>query len=210
MEYLLIIITVIVVLYFLARGFGESSTYTASKPAPRKTHKSEADKNLFHLNKNMGWLSERWDNLDDQKARGQLKSSDGWRFDEGTERQRERVASLGLEITKGQLNKGQYSDIIGLFEDPEEGQKEILKFFRVPLRGMTYTKARVEIEEILGDSSNREKWQNRPPARMQMEFFEFFEMDRPKKLTYDIAEKLQDDKLEELEEKEDRTLLDEW
>lgn len=116
------------------------------------------------------WLQERWD-LADKIGAGEIFPS--WYFDQMTEFQSRRLEEDGRKYS-GRLTKGQASDLIGLDEQPEEDDIEVLKFFKRPLRGMNASLARHEIAMIFQDPQNKQAWADRPLTARQKECFKFF------------------------------------
>lgn len=117
-----------------------------------------------------GWLQERWE-LAQREGIGDVFPS--WYFDHMTERQARRLEEDGRKYS-GQLTKGQASDLIGLGEQPNEEDREVLRFFKSPLRGMNETRARHEIALLFREEANRKAWEDRPATARQREFFRFF------------------------------------
>ena len=98
-----------------------------------------------------------------------------WYFDQMTEFQARRLEEDGRKYS-GRLTKGQASDLIGLGEQPDEDDREVLRFFKRPLRGMNETRARHEIALLFQEEANRKAWVDRPATTRQREFFRFFDM----------------------------------
>lgn len=114
-------------------------------------------------------------------------------------KQLEKLSELGVEVNRGDINKGRASDIIGLFYPTDDEDRTKLKFFGVPLKGMTQSRARHELAQLFKLSSNREKWENRPANALDCEFFKYFEIAVPKSLTKREADILRSEKEDELE-----------
>jgi len=104
------------------------------------------------LEANDEWLRERWRMADAEKAAGNLQHFPKWYFDEATERQRNRLSDEGVSIGRSAA-KGQHSDVIGLFEEPDSEDVEKLKFFGVTLKGplLNQTRARHEVAKLHAD-----------------------------------------------------------
>ena len=124
-------------------------------------------------------------------------------------RQLNRVDQIGLEIAKGQPTKGEASDIIGLFEPAEEEDVEVLRFFKVPLRGMNQSRARHLVAKLMQDPKNTNAWEARPSSAMQKEFYRYFSLRIPRGLTYEAASQLIGEHQKKLME-EDEKSLDDW
>jgi hypothetical protein len=106
-----------------------------------------------------------------------------WYSEPVTERQLERISKEGIELSTNALTKGRASDIIGLFEPPEEQDVDTLKFFKIPLAGMSQTRARVEVRKLMSDPKNVEAWRNKPPDQLQRECLKFYGIAIPKGLS---------------------------
>jgi len=107
------------------------------------------------------------------------------------------------------LSKGKASDLIGLSEPVEEGHEAILKFFKVPLRGMNQSRGRYEAGKLLADTKNAEAWNLRLAEPLQKEFLRFFNTKVPKELTCVEASRLISEHRVKLGD-EDSAKLDEW
>jgi hypothetical protein len=134
-----------------------------------------------------------------------------WFFHPVTERQLQWIRSEGLvvPVASGALTKGQASDIIGLFEPIDEHDEEVLRFFKVPTRGMNQSRGRHEAAVLLADSAKTRVWEARPADSMQRECLRFFGAKAPKELTHAEAQRLIGARREELSEKKS-ALLDDW
>jgi hypothetical protein len=60
-----------------------------------------------------------------------------------------RIKKIGLHISDTKITKGQASDLIGLFEPPDDKDIEILKTHNIALEEMNQTKAREIVAKIL-------------------------------------------------------------
>lgn len=129
---------------------------------------------------NKKWLEERWNSINNESK----SLVEAWYFDKPTVRQIARLEEEGLVVKDKTLIKGQISDLIGLYVKPEEHEKEILKFFKVPLKGMHQTKARHEIGLLFEDSEKKEAWDNRPANTIDKEFYRFVGKPVPKNVTH--------------------------
>lgn len=116
------------------------------------------------------WVQERWD-MAQRVGVGDMFPA--WYFEQMSEYQARRLEEDGRKYS-GDLTKGQASDLIGLGEQPDEDDREVLRFFKMPLRGMNETRARHEIALLFQDAANRKAWDDRPATTRQREFFRFF------------------------------------
>jgi len=193
----LMVPVIIVILYFSSQAKNGNDVTNQLKSSGNKP-----------IDKELDWLKERWERVEREKELGDLKTVDQWYFDEATERQLARIKKNGTYIGSTKLTKGKASDLIGLSEKPEEGSEEILKFFRVPTKGISETRAREEIAKIFSDPEKVKAWKARPATQMQKEFFRFFNQEIPRDITYETASRYINDYHMEHEEEEDK--LDEW
>lgn len=157
---LLIFIAIIAVVWIVASK-GKSKPQSAgskrSAPAQRQSKRVEALRDIFR--------SETVDLGQD------------WRFDEASEKQIRFLTELAededVSIPRS-LTKGQASDAIGVFHEPDEAEVEQLKFFKVPGPGrLNQTEARLKLHELLSDPANLERWQNRPASSEQKDQIRF-------------------------------------
>jgi len=151
------------------------------------------------------WLPQRWERAAQEKASGDLKEFPPWYYDDATERQQARLADIkqmGVFKMEGKLTKGQASDLIGLFEEPDDHELAVLKFFKIPTRSVSQTKARIEVTRLFSDPANREAWDRRPPTAMQKEFYHLFELLLPKSMTHDEMKADIDRRLSEMDGEE--------
>jgi len=200
MELIIIVIVVLVVLYFLLSRGGKKSAVKKTMSVPKEER---------ILNENMAWLEEHWETARKERDMGELKSVAHWFFDEVTDRQLQKIEEIGLSIKRGRPTKGEASDIIGLFEPVEEEHEEILRFFKVPMKGMNQSRARYFSTKLLSVTENIEAWKKRPATLMQKEFYKFFNLKAPQGLTNEVAAKYIDEYTSRVAE-EDESKLDEW
>lgn len=127
-----------------------------------------------------------------------------WRSDPATEAQKKRMREDGIKFSE-KITKGEASDLIGSLLEPEDDQKEILKFFKAKnIAKMSQTDARKKIEEIFANPDNKTKWDNRPASNEQKEIYNFFNITIPTNLSHKEAQKNIDLLFE------DETKLDSW
>lgn len=199
-----IIVIVALVAWFSMRGGGDESA--PSSPASKKKA-FDGDANARkQLEKALPWMEPRWKRAFAEQESGELQEFDRWYFDEPSDRQWKYLSSHGVTQAPNTLTKGQVSDIIGLFELPDEDDVAIIRFFKQPTRGLSQTRARDLRAQLMSKRENREAWRTRPPTAMQKEFYRFFDRPLPKGAT---AEELEDDINTKLEEMGDAP-TDEW
>jgi hypothetical protein len=206
MELLILIIVIALVVYFFAkrspkRGAPASIDKPQSKNAARNTTARQPD--------NLEWLETRWKLAEAQQQSASTGIFPQWYYDEATERQLDKLHELGVTMKRKKLTKGRASDLIGMHEPAGEEQLEILKFFKVPTKGLNQTKAQHEVALIFHYKHKAEAWKNRPPSEIQREFFTFFTIKPEKRISNVEASKLIAHHESELAEKEDPQ-LDEW
>lgn len=109
-----------------------------------------------------------------------------WYPDDVTDAQRDRMRSHRIPVALAKT-KGQASDLIGLFEEPHHEDISIIKFFKVPTKGLNQTVARIKVAALMSDEENAAAWENRPATPMQREFYRFFSLKAPPKLTAALA-----------------------
>lgn len=206
------------------------SSPTEKRPQIKKKRKDKPEKLTFSctkrtaenkLSKNFEWLINRWADAFDDKAENQNCSFvPDWFFDVPTDRQKRKLEELGVNIDRGNLSKGQYSDLIGLFYPLDEEDAPILKFFKIPLTGMNETKGRHELRILFSNPDNLAKWENRPATQTQKEFYKHFGFVIPKGLSQRSADEfiekqkselyLEQTEDDELEPEDNASLLKEW
>jgi hypothetical protein len=198
-EIVVILISAIILVVLLRRGI------------KRFSNKMEviADKKKSQiLNHNIGWLREKWEIADKEQDSGKFEIVPKWFFDKITDSQLRRLKEDGITIRGKRPTKGQASDIIGLFEPIQDKSKEILQFFKIPLKGMNQSRAMYEIARIFANPEKRKIWQERPITSKEKEFYRFFNIREPAGTTHaeascfidDYQDKLADDNEERLNE----------
>lgn len=186
MEFLGYALVAIVVLYLVTRSrpreSGASDETRQPSPAGRRTQSAGPDP--------MQYLREQWTRAERERAAGNVSDFPHWFFDPVTDKQLRRLKENGTTLPRGSLTKGQASDLIGLSEDPDDEDKEILKFFKVPMRSLNQTTARYEVRKLFADPEKKAAWDARPAELMQKEFLKHFGADIPKGLTKLEAQKI--------------------
>jgi hypothetical protein len=151
------------------------------------------------LDEHMSWLSPRWAAARVEEAAGTTINFPAWYFEDSTERQHVKAQSLGLTLSPS-ASKGQFSDVLGLFEEPTEEALEKLAFFGVKLHGANRNESRVRHELALLDASQDsvQRWAERPASKVQQEFFRFVGAKVPAGLTATGADALIQSQLAQL------------
>ncbi len=183
-------LVIIVIGAVVAYAFLKSAGGSKSRPAGEPTRAVPTTERFPALQ----YLAGAWTERERARDAGALCEPTWW-WDEPTDSQRKRLAddleNHGVQISGfSPATKGSYSDLIGWFADPDPDEEEVLRFFKVPMRGMNQTKARYELRRVLADPANQAKWENRPPTAEQKEFAQWFRMDLPKGTTSTTAAKL--------------------
>ena len=88
----------------------------------------------------------------------------------------------------------------------EEADKEVLRFFKVPTKGLNQTTARAEVVKLQADPEKAAAWDQRPADPIQKEFYRFFGVKVPRGLTYIAA----DDYIGKYQQTLDSQQLDDW
>lgn len=192
------LVVVGVVAYFALKAYLRGATSSASPKRTRSTRRGPRSEIP-------SWLQERWD-LAQSLGVGEVFPA--WYFDQMTESQARRLAEDGRKYP-GRLTKGQASDLIGLGEQPDENDREVLQFFKVPLRGMNETRARHEIAIRFQEDANRKAWADRPATRRQRDFFRFFDVKPAAGLLKREADEQIAERLKEAQESNDPR-ADQW
>lgn len=155
------------------------------------------------------WLEDRWKLAQEQQLSGHGKIFPKWYFDAPTERQLEKLEKLNVSVNRKKITKGQASDLIGMHYPADEEYLEILKFFKVAIRGMKQTQARHEVALIFEDEKKTQAWKDRPPSALHKEFFKFFGIKLAKGTTHEQATRLINEHESEMFDKNDPR-LEEW
>lgn len=184
------VVVVVLALYFIISGNkkGKARGHTVSSQPPRKpTQLSEAEASVAVFNEHKAWLTSRWTEANRHNATGDKTTFPSWFFDVATEKQLKLLREEGITLSGGQLSKGQASDVIGLFFPVEEEDKEVLKFFKVPIKEFNQTTAKAERVKLLADPESAAAWKLRPADPIQKEFYRFFGFKVPGGLTHVAA-----------------------
>ncbi|QWV11803.1 hypothetical protein [Marinobacter adhaerens] len=178
-----IILTVLVAVFGSAKGKGKKRSRANTKRRnTRAPAKRIADREPKPDPYSM--LYEHWKRVEAKEV-----AVPPWYHDPITEHQLNRLKEDGTKLPGRPLSKGQASDLIGLGEEVDPGQFEILKFFKVtglPLKHGSL--AAIEIDRLLSDPEKASKWINRPATPLQKEYYRYFNIPVPKGLTASEAE----------------------
>jgi hypothetical protein len=186
MDFLPLLIAVVAIVYLVVRikaGTGRRRSRTGSASSRGGDREARLER---LMQQNEEWLGERWSTAQQEQAAGKSNSVPAWFFDDATEKQLERLERYGFEIDV-HPSKGQASDLIGLLIPPDDEEREVLKHFKVPLRGMNQSRARYLVAKLLSEPANVESFRNRPPNPFQKEFYRFSGLPVPKDLTFKSA-----------------------
>lgn len=143
------------------------------------------------LDENMPWLSARWTAARTEGAGSTPLRFPSWYFEDSTQRQHARASALEVSLPPS-ASKGQFSDVIALFDEADEDDLEKLAFFGVKLTGSNRnaSRARHEVSLLDADPDSAQRWATRPPSKLQNEFFRFTGVKAPPGLTAVSAEAL--------------------
>jgi hypothetical protein len=180
------------------KAVGEPAVFSATK-APTVRHSTLATSEIM-------WLESRWAERRAKRVAGH-DGAPHWWWDEATERQLERLRQLDVSVPVG-VNKGEASDLIGLYVTPEDDEFEVLRYFKVSTKGLNQTRVRYLREEILADPEKKTRWETRPPTPQRRRFFEFFGIPLPPGITEVEAQELEEEKYSKLYEVNDPRIED--
>ncbi|MGA9288504.1 MAG: hypothetical protein WBV93_09195, partial [Anaerobacillus sp.] len=203
---IILIVIVLVIGYLVAKNISGKNNVINSG---NHTKLASTTQNKSANPQNGDWLENRWKLASQQKLSGNDGVFPNWYFDEVTERQIEKLKELGVSVNKKKITKGQASDLIGMHEPAEEESIEILKFFKIPTRGIKQTQARHEVSMLFQEEMSIQAWKERPPTTLQNEFCKFFGLKLEKGTTHEQAAKIINDHESELSENDDPR-LEEW
>ncbi len=183
MGYLAIVVLCAVIAFFLFKRSSSKEKTTTPKPKASPQIETTRDPPEGIPVRPLDYVKARWREAEHERDTGALSTFPDWFFDPVTPRQLERLKKDGTAVSGGQLSKGAASDLIGLKEPLEEDDVEVLKFFKVPLRGMSQTLGRYEVKRLLSTAENLAAWESRPAEPMQREYLKFYGLAVPKALT---------------------------
>lgn len=203
---ILLVIALLVIGYLVVKSTSRSNSIASSGTASKK---SAASKSKATVRNDKRWLEDRWKAAKEQQLSGRSGIFPKWYFDEVTERQLERLEELDVSVNRRKITKGQASDLIGMHEQAEDESLEVLKFFKVPIRGMKQTQARHEVALIFEDEKKVQAWRKRPLSALQKEFYKFFEIKLARGTTHEQATTLINEHESEMSDRDDPR-LEEW
>ncbi len=166
---------------------GKNGIQTQPKSLQAKSakgrHLDEETSEEKKYNEDLEYLKKKWKEIDETPD-----IAPHWFFDNSTDRQIKYARKLGIKADQ-KMTKGQLSDLIGLHNcDEIERFEDILKFFKVSLKGLNSTTAKYKAQDLLSDEKNVKKLNNRPALKGQKDFYRFFNIQIPKGLTAGQAE----------------------
>lgn len=178
----------VVFMGWVAYRFWRMSNPPAVKHEPKRaerTAKRPAKKERVGL---PVWLRDHWQ-LVDQMGSKAIESGyvQPWYMDPATPRQLQRLRDDGVALVD-KPTKGQASDLIGLFEDPDDDDMTVLRFFKQASGVRSSTHARVLVSKIFLKQENRDRWAARPATILQKEFYRFVGEKPPKGVTFNQAD----------------------
>jgi len=209
MEALALIIGAVAIVVFIVRAIWKSRQPSNPAGAPessvvfkigqdhvvRRARRNSDDRpGNSVLEKHSRWIEDRWTRALAAKESGaEAVEFPAWYFDDATDRQMDRLARMGIGLKRGNLFKGQASDLIGLEEAASDEQFAMLKFFGMPTRDTNETLAKAAITRLMADEQNRTRWEKRMASKEQRDCITFFGADVPKGITHIAAQALIDE-----------------
>lgn len=181
MEFLGYLLIAMVVLFLISSGKGRGRSNAVQDKKKGSDAPQASGSTSAGAADSLAQLREHWALA--ARSRGTPNAPPDWFFDPVTERQMDRLAESRTRLPREKLTKGMASDLIGLGEPLEDEHAEVLRFFKVSLRGMNQTLGRYEVRRLMADVANQAAWDARPADQMQKEFFRFFGLAVPKTLT---------------------------
>ena len=140
-----------------------------------------------HIKGNLDWLAPRWELAERLKQEGDLTSFGGWYYKAITDKQSDHLFER-TGIRFNDIDRGEASDLIGLFMNPGEDDLLILKFFKINCKGKSETWVRNEVMRLFLGEGNKERWENRPASAIQKEFYVYLKAPVPRGLTHTQAD----------------------
>lgn len=144
-----------------------------------------------------------------ERAKPSPEKSEEWRNDPATQKQLDYIESLGGRIPSLGLTKGEASSIIDGLQPADENDLKVIRFFKMPTRGLRHKTAKDLAESLLSNADNRARWGARPPSSEVREFFTFFGEKLPAGINHDDALAMKQSKVKELV-KSDPDKIAEW
>ncbi|MBX9629549.1 MAG: hypothetical protein K2X67_03420 [Burkholderiales bacterium] len=205
--FVLFVVVAVTVLYVAFKVVGNPAPASA-RPSARSAGPSQRPSPATVIFENQDWLDERWRLAAADDIAKRTDMFPRWYFSEPTERQLEYLYSLG-GTTRANHSKGQVSDLIGLFKEPDEADLAVLKFFKASTSSLNQTRARHEAAMLLRDPEKAKAWEQRPPDTEQRECLKFFGLPVTKSTTHAVAANVIATLMADLSEKDDPRLA-EW
>lgn len=171
----------------IAKALFKAAKSSGSRSPAKKPVDPAESKALRKLESAMPFLEERWEAARALAESGDEKAFGVWYYEAATDRQLEKLASLGLNQVRPS-NKGAASDVIGLFMAPDDGAETFLKFFGAWKPGMTETHAREAIRQVELSPGWAERWASRPPGVEESLFSQIYSYKFPKGCTLNQAQ----------------------
>ena len=187
MGYLVFAVVAAVVAYYMFirkdKEPAERSSTGRQRPQQAPAKAKEIGGPTSSVQGQIDYLNAQWTAAKKERDSGAVSTFPKWFFDPVTERQLERLKSDGTAVSGGSLTKGAAPDLISLREPLDDDATEILRFFKVPLKGMNQAIGRYEVKRLLSNAENAAAWKARPAEPMQKEYLKFFGLAVPRGLT---------------------------
>ncbi|WP_231882085.1 hypothetical protein [Alteromonas stellipolaris] len=100
------------------------------------------------------------------------------------------MTDRGIIVEKGNLYRGQFSDLLGLFDGVSLEDRSVLRFFNKPITGMCQSKANHDVAVILSNVDNLSKWDSRPASQLQKAGLAFLNITHDKGINHAQADAL--------------------
>jgi hypothetical protein len=143
-------------------------------------------------NQDLDWLNARWAAAEAAKDSGNFSYFKEWYFHPATAAQLEKLKDEGASLL-GEPTKGQATDALGMFEDADSNDIEVLRFFKKSKPRISNTEAKELIRLIFSEPESADLWSNRPPAGIVKIFCSIYGMKLPKGMTHTQAKVKIDD-----------------
>lgn len=161
------------------------------RPADQKAP-SPAPKNKSAPNQDLDWLNARWEAAEEARERGDFSYFNPWFFKPATTEQLNWLKEQGASLL-GEPTSGQASDAIGLFDEAERADLEVLRFFKKAKPRVSKTQTKELVRQLFSDPTNTALWESRPPEGIVKLFFSVYNIKLPKEMTHILAKMKADD-----------------
>jgi hypothetical protein len=177
----------VIALLIVAASFKQKRPRSAAqKTPPQASQKTTAPK------QDLDWLHARWEDAEAARESGDFSYFKSWYFDPATDEQLGWLKTQGASLL-GEPTYGQASDSIGLFDDADRADIEVLRFFRKTKQRASKTQAKELVRQLFSDPTNNALWESRPPEGIVKLFYSVYGIKLPKGMTHVLAKMKADD-----------------